>query len=79
MYIECLAGSFEDPADVMCPLPVLGPPENATDQTWPHWWKLNGALRNTPSPQRRGCFFPFRRVSRRALELVSQELGKSWG
>ena len=75
--MECLAGTFNDQADLMCPTHPYSGPQNATDK-W-HWWKLNGTLHDVPYTQRRGCFFPFRRLSRHALELVSQELGKSWG
>lgn len=76
-YPQCLAGTEAMPHDLLCSLPPKAyTPEG---EGWVQWGKLTGRLADTPREQRHGCFLALMRLSRRALELTSSELGFSGG
>lgn len=75
-YADCLADTATMPQDLLCALP---PYSNAEWKDWARWHQLAGRLGETPREHRHGCFMPFFRLSRRALELVDAELQVSTG
>lgn len=75
-YMECLSGTFALHQDLIC---SHAPNQNtAGDPGW-HWFKISGRLANVTLNQRWGCFTPAVRLSRRAMQLVSDEMGVSSG
>ena len=76
--------------DMLCVGAMTAPTPNATDAAgsplratphWPYWSDLHGSMEALPMERRRMCFMPWRRMSRAAMRLLSDEvLGKkSWG
>lgn len=49
------------------------------EPNWCWWGDLYGGMEDIPLRQRRGCFFPISRYSRRFLVAIEQHLGKSTG
>ena len=75
-WARCLAAAQALPHDLVCSDTPTRNTDGATD--W-HWTRLAGALAAVPLPRRRGCFMPLVRLSHRALDLLSQEMGSSSG
>jgi len=52
---------------------------NWRNKKWFWWDKIEGEISNVPIRQRRKCFFPINRFSKRFLEVIEQNLSKSSG
>ena len=72
----CLAPAAARPHDLMC---AQQPVHNVHGElTW-QFPRLGGALAAVPLQERSGCFMPVMRLSRRAMQLVDQQMGVSSG
>jgi hypothetical protein len=49
------------------------------NKKWFWWDKLEGEINNTQMQQRRRCFFPVNRFSKKFLQVIEQNLSKSSG
>jgi hypothetical protein len=52
---------------------------NWRNKKWFWWDKLEGEISNVPMEQRRRCFFPINRFSKKFLQVIEQNLSKSSG
>ena len=69
--LRSLEPTYEQPDDLLCPW-VLPPPVPGVDPGWV-WKDLFGKHANISLPDRRACFMPIKRFSRRALELLNRQ------
>ena len=59
---------------------TIGPSRyNWITRKWFWWDKLEGEISNIPTKQRRRCFFPINRFSKKFLEVLSENLSKNSG
>lgn len=74
-FAECLASTAAQPQDVLCTWSW----SQQQQPEWDKWDRLAGRLNKVPAAQRRSCFAPLLRLSRRAMRKISQEMGRSAG
>ena len=74
-FAECLASTATLPHDMLCTWSW----RHKEQPEWDKWQLLAGRLRAVPVAWRRSCFAPLLRLSRRAMRLISQEMGRSAG
>lgn len=75
-WSQCLAAAAARPHDLVC---ASHPRWNEGGElTW-QFPRLGGALAAVPLGERSGCFMPVLRLSRRAMQLVSSQMGVSSG
>ncbi len=72
----CLAPAAARPHDLLCATQPLR--NERGEATW-QFPRLGGALAAVPLEERSGCFMPVMRLSRRAMQLVDQQMGVSSG
>ncbi|KAI7839589.1 hypothetical protein COHA_006656 [Chlorella ohadii] len=74
-FAECLASTVAQPQDVLCTWSW----SQQQQPEWDKWDRLAGTLNKVPAAQRRSCFAPLLRLSRRAMRQISQQMGRSAG